>query len=187
GLDSDRTTVLVTGGSLGAARLNAIVPALAEELVAAGGQVLHLTGRGKLENTHSRLAKLPEESRRHYHLREYLPAMAEALAAADVVVSRAGAGMVSELAALGLPAIYVPLPVGNGEQRLNARPVVSAGGGLLVEDRDLTPTLLREQLLPLVQDEAARSAMGRAAARAGITDGAARLADLALAAAEAGR
>ena len=187
GLDAHRTTVLVTGGSLGAARLNAVLPALAEDLIAAGAQVLHLTGRGKLDSAQDLLSQLPEETRRHYHLREYLPQMAEALAAADVVVTRAGAGMVSELAALGLPAIYVPLPVGNGEQRLNARPVVSAGGGLMVEDRHLTPQWLGEHLLPLVRDDHRREAMGADAARAGITDGAARLADLVLATAGTGR
>lgn len=60
-----------------------------------------------------------------------------AFACADLVICRAGAGSVSELAALGLPAIYVPLPIGNGEQRFNAEPVVNAGGGLLVADKDL--------------------------------------------------
>lgn len=186
-LDPDRTTVLVTGGSLGAARLNAVVPPLAEELVDAGAQVLHLTGRGKSGETQYGLDSVPEQTRRHYHLSEYLTQMHEALAAADVVITRAGAGMVSELAALGLPAIYVPLPVGNGEQRLNARPVVSAGGGLIVADQDLTPGWLREHLVPLVCDPQRRQTMGEDAARAGITDGAARLADLVTDAAGAGR
>ena len=62
-----------------------------------------------------------------------------AYAVADLVVCRSGAGSVGELAALGMPAVYVPLPVGNGEQRLNAAAVVEAGGGLLVDDADLTP------------------------------------------------
>ena len=118
--------------------------------------------------------------REHYHVREYLTEMEQALACADLVVSRAGAGMVSELAALGVPAVYVPLPVGNGEQRLNARPVVSAGGGLLVADHELTPDWLRAHLLPLVSDADQRAQMGADAARAGITDAAARLTDLVL-------
>ena len=62
-----------------------------------------------------------------------------AYAAADLVVCRAGANTVTELAAVGLPAVFVPLPIGNGEQALNARPVVDAGGGLLVDDADCTP------------------------------------------------
>ena len=74
-----------------------------------------------------------------YHTAEYLERIDLAFACADLVICRAGAGSVSELAALGLPAIYVPLPIGNGEQRFNAEPVVNAGGGLLVADKDLTP------------------------------------------------
>nr|WP_211218190.1 UDP-N-acetylglucosamine--N-acetylmuramyl-(pentapeptide) pyrophosphoryl-undecaprenol N-acetylglucosamine transferase [Ruania albidiflava] len=180
GLDPDRTTVLVTGGSLGAARLNATVPRLASALVEAGAQVLHLTGKGKSSAVLDLLEAAQPPVREHYHVREYLTEMEQALACADLVVSRAGAGMVSELAALGVPAVYVPLPVGNGEQRLNARPVVSAGGGLLVADHELTPDWLRAHLLPLVSDADQRAQMGADAARAGITDAAARLTDLVL-------
>lgn len=180
GLDPDRTTVLVTGGSLGAARLNATVPVVAAELVEGGAQVLHLTGKSKSTAVLELLETADPQVREHYHVREYLTAMEQALARADVVVSRSGAGTVSELAALGIPAVYVPLPIGNGEQRLNARPVVSAGGGLLVADAELTPDWLRAHLLPLVTDADQRARMGADAARAGITDGAARLADLVL-------
>ena len=62
-----------------------------------------------------------------------------AYAAADLVVARAGANTVCELTAVGLPAVYVPLPIGNGEQRVNAADVVAAGGGVLVDDGDVTP------------------------------------------------
>ena len=68
----------------------------------------------------------------------YLDRMELAYAAADLALCRAGAITCAELAAVGLPAVYVPLPHGNGEQRLNATPVVAAGGGLLVDDADLT-------------------------------------------------
>ena len=176
GLDPDRPTVLVTGGSLGAARLNAAVAAVADDLVAAGAQVLHLTGAGKADAVR---AALPAgDAARHYHVREYLSAMELAYAVTALAVCRSGAATVSELAALGLPAVYVPLPIGNGEQRLNAAPVVSAGGGLLVDDADLTPQWLREHVLPLLADRTRLDAMGRAAAAAGTVDGAARVADL---------
>jgi len=102
-----------------------------------------------------------------------------AYAVADLVVCRSGAATVSELAALGLAAVYVPLPIGNGEQRLNAAPVVTAGGGVLVADADLTPAWLRAEVLPLLADRARLDAMGRAAATAGTLDGSARVADLA--------
>lgn len=179
GLDPERTTLVVTGGSLGALSLNRAMVRVAAELLAAGVQVLHLAGAGKGDEVREAVAPLPGGER--YHVREYLSEMQHALAVADVVVGRAGAGTVSELAALGLPAVYVPLPVGNGEQRLNAAPVVAAGGGLLVADADLTPEWLTEHLFPmLIGDDAAgsRERMGEAAAAVGVRDGAARVADL---------
>ena len=69
----------------------------------------------------------------------YADRMDLAYAAADLVVARAGANTVCELTAVGLPAVYVPLPIGNGEQRFNAADVVAAGGGLLVDDTAFTP------------------------------------------------
>jgi undecaprenyldiphospho-muramoylpentapeptide beta-N-acetylglucosaminyltransferase len=177
GLAPDRPVVLVTGGSLGAAGLNRAVAAIGAELVAAGAQVLHLTGAGKADAVRDLVQNQPQVGA-HYQVREYLAQMEQAYAVAALVVCRSGAGTVSELAALGLPAVYVPLPVGNGEQRLNAAAVVAAGGGLLVDDADLTPAWLRTHLLPLVADPGGRARMGRAAASVGVRDGAARVADL---------
>jgi UDP-N-acetylglucosamine--N-acetylmuramyl-(pentapeptide) pyrophosphoryl-undecaprenol N-acetylglucosamine transferase len=87
------------------------------------------------------------------------------------------------MTAVGLPAVYVPLPIGNGEQRRNAEPVVAAGGGLLVGDTDFSPSWVETTLLPLTADGTRREAMGAAAARLGVRDGAERLADLVRAAA----
>jgi UDP-N-acetylglucosamine--N-acetylmuramyl-(pentapeptide) pyrophosphoryl-undecaprenol N-acetylglucosamine transferase len=177
-LSPGRPTLLVTGGSLGAQRLNETLAASAPALLAAGAQVLHLSGRGKPVD-------LPEASRdtgvpgdRRYVVREYLDRMDLAFAVADLVLCRAGASTVSELTAVGLPAAYVPLPVGNGEQRLNAQPVVDAGGGLLVADSACTPDWVRSQLVPLLDDPAALAAMAAAARAFGIRDGDERLADL---------
>ena len=186
GLDPGRTTVVLTGGSLGAVRLNAVVVQVAADLVAAGVQVLHLTGRGKDSPVREARDALAPVVAAHYHVREYLPEMELALACADLVIARSGAGTVSELAALGIPAVYVPLPVGNGEQRLNATPVVNAGGGVLVDDAELTPAWLRVHVVPLVADRDRLAAMGTRAASVGIRDGAGRLAELVLAAAGAG-
>lgn len=180
GLDPELRTLLVTGGSLGAVSLNAALAAGAADVLGAGAQVLHLTGRGKADAVRDTLAalRLPARTAERYHVREYLDEMQLALAAADLVVCRSGAGTVSELAALGLPAVYVPLPVGNGEQRLNAAAVVAARGGLLVADADLTPAWVRAHVVPLLGDPDRLAAMGRAAATVGVTDGAARVADL---------
>ena len=87
-----------------------------------------------------------------------------AYAAADLVVCRGGASSVTEAAAVGLPGIFVPLPIGNGEQERNARPVVDAGGGLLVDDADLTITWVASTVPGLAVDAARLARMGAAAA-----------------------
>jgi UDP-N-acetylglucosamine--N-acetylmuramyl-(pentapeptide) pyrophosphoryl-undecaprenol N-acetylglucosamine transferase len=160
------------GGSLGAQRLNETVPTIAAELAAAGVQVLHVCGLGK------EFAAPAGGGAGRYVVVPYVDHMDQAYAAADVVVARAGANTVSELTALGLPAVFVPLPIGNGEQRLNALPVVQGGGGLLVDDAALDEDWLRAHLLPLLRDPAAAAAMGAAAATFGRLDADRRLADL---------
>ncbi|TKR23289.1 undecaprenyldiphospho-muramoylpentapeptide beta-N-acetylglucosaminyltransferase, partial [Cellulomonas hominis] len=178
GFDPERVTLLVTGGSLGALSVNRAVAAQARAILATGAEVLHLTGMGKAEEVRSAVRGVPGAER--YHVREYLAEMEQALAVADLVLCRSGAGTVSELAALGIPAVYVPLPVGNGEQRLNAQPVVAEGGGVLVADEALTGEWIAANLLPLLAPEAAdrRREMGEASARVGVPDAAGRVADL---------
>jgi UDP-N-acetylglucosamine--N-acetylmuramyl-(pentapeptide) pyrophosphoryl-undecaprenol N-acetylglucosamine transferase len=105
-----------------------------------------------------------------YVARPFVDRMDLAYAAADFALSRGGMMTCSELAAVGLPAAYVPLPIGNGEQRLNARPVVDAGGGLLVDDAALTPAWLAENVIPLLLDEKRLAEMSAAAERFGIRD-----------------
>jgi UDP-N-acetylglucosamine--N-acetylmuramyl-(pentapeptide) pyrophosphoryl-undecaprenol N-acetylglucosamine transferase len=171
GLQPHRTTLFVTGGSLGAQRLNDTFGEAARALTEAGIQVLHTAGRGKT-------VPFTGEQPPGYLVVEYLDRMDLAYAAADCVVCRSGAGNVSEVTALGLPAAYVPLPIGNGEQRLNAEPVVEAGGGLLIDNQACTADWVRTQLIPLLQDSQRLAAMGKAAADFGIRDADERLADL---------
>ncbi|QIK83311.1 undecaprenyldiphospho-muramoylpentapeptide beta-N-acetylglucosaminyltransferase [Sanguibacter sp. HDW7] len=188
GLDPARTILVVTGGSLGAQSLNAAVAGAAAEIAALGPgrpQVLHLTGRGKDADVRAavRAAGLGDD----YVVAEYLLEMERALAVADLVLCRAGAGTVAELTALGIPAAYVPLPIGNGEQRLNAQPAVDAGGGLLVEDRLLSPAWVGSTLLPLLGDRGRREEMAAAAMRVGRPEATAAVVDLVLAAAGGAR
>ncbi|MFV0463193.1 MAG: undecaprenyldiphospho-muramoylpentapeptide beta-N-acetylglucosaminyltransferase [Nostocoides sp.] len=172
GLSSDWPTVLVFGGSLGAQRLNEAFTAAAGDLQAAGIQVLHIMGRGKL-------GQVPRsDDGPAYVALEYCDRMDLAYAAADLAIARAGAGTVCELAAVGLPAVYVPLPIGNGEQRLNPAEVVAAGGGMLVDDSLVTPMWVRQTVSALMNDPASLAAMAAAAARTGHRDGDERLADL---------
>ncbi|MCU1438038.1 MAG: UDP-N-acetylglucosamine--N-acetylmuramyl-(pentapeptide) pyrophosphoryl-undecaprenol [Naasia sp.] len=173
GLDPDRPVLLATGGSLGARRINATVREAAPAILDAGWSILHLVG-GRSEVTDPGLP--------HYRMLDYSDRMELALAAADFAVSRAGAATVSELAALGIPAAYVPYPVGNGEQRFNARGVVAAGGGLLVEDARFLPGYLTDTVLPILRDPERRAAMAAAAVSTGFRDGADRMVDLLLAA-----
>lgn len=165
GLDPSRQTLLVFGGSLGAQRFNEVVPAVASDLADRGVQVLHVCGAGKMFEAPAAPVTSPA-----YVVQEYVDRMELAYAAADVVVGRAGANTVSEITALGLPAVFVPLPIGNGEQRLNAAPVAAAGGALLIDDAGFDPSWLREQLLPLLADPQRCADMGRAAAGFGRLD-----------------
>lgn len=118
-----------------------------------------------------------------YVVRPYLDRIDLAYAAADLALCRAGAGTVTEMSAVGLPGAYVPLPIGNGEQELNARPVVEAGGGLLVRDPECTAEWVCTQLTPLLVDPERLATMGAAAARLGRRDADERLVDLVLTAA----
>jgi UDP-N-acetylglucosamine--N-acetylmuramyl-(pentapeptide) pyrophosphoryl-undecaprenol N-acetylglucosamine transferase len=110
----------------------------------------------------------------------YLDRMDLAYAAADVAICRSGAMTVAEVSAVGLPAIYVPLPIGNGEQRLNALPVVNAGGGMLVTDAELTPALVAREVAGLLNDPDRLAAMTAAATQAGHPEAARQVAEAAL-------
>jgi UDP-N-acetylglucosamine--N-acetylmuramyl-(pentapeptide) pyrophosphoryl-undecaprenol N-acetylglucosamine transferase len=182
GLSLDGPVLLVTGGSQGARRINAAVAGAAAELAAAGVQVLHVTGPKQVDAVRAELG--PDAPATH-HLLAYVDAMELAYAAADLVLCRAGAMTCAELAAVGLPAVYVPLPIGNGEQALNARPIVDAGGGLLVEDGVLDASWVVGHVLPLLRDSARLAAMGTKAASLGHRDADVALAELVLWAASA--
>jgi UDP-N-acetylglucosamine--N-acetylmuramyl-(pentapeptide) pyrophosphoryl-undecaprenol N-acetylglucosamine transferase len=147
GLDAERPTLLVTGGSQGARRLNRSVSAAHRALADAGVQVLHVTGPA------GEVSVVRQEGDPPYVVVPYVDRMDLAYAAADLVVCRAGANTVTEVAAVGLAAVFVPLPIGNGEQALNARPVVDAGGGLLVSDSALTPEWVAATVPGLVTDD----------------------------------
>ena len=97
-------------------------------------------------------------------MERYVDRMDLAYAAADLTVCRAGANSVTEVAAVGLPAVFVPLPIGNGEQARNARPVVEAGGGLLVDDAAFTTEWASATLPDLATDTERLATMSRAAA-----------------------
>lgn len=166
GLRADAPTLLVFGGSQGAQRLNDALLGAAESLARAGVQVLHATGERNIDAMRARLADRAPEAPPYIAL-PYIERMADAYAAADLAICRAGAMTCAELTAVGLPAVYVPLPIGNGEQRLNAEPVVAAGGGLLVDNAAFDSGWLLAHVPDLIADPHRLAAMSRAAAAFG--------------------
>ncbi|MCW2541320.1 MAG: UDP-N-acetylglucosamine--N-acetylmuramyl-(pentapeptide) pyrophosphoryl-undecaprenol [Frankiales bacterium] len=171
GLRAELPTLLVTGGSQGAQRLNAAVLGAERALADAGIQVLHIAGA---KNPVTPPRRAPGEP--PYLVLPYLEAMADAYAAADLVLCRSGAMTVAELTAVGLPAVYVPLPLRGGEQGRNAEPIVAGGGGMLIADADCTPHRVAAVVCPLLNDADALRQMSANARHAGARDAASVLA-----------
>jgi UDP-N-acetylglucosamine--N-acetylmuramyl-(pentapeptide) pyrophosphoryl-undecaprenol N-acetylglucosamine transferase len=176
GLDADRPVLVVTGGSSGALSINRAIARSLDDLSEAGIQTLHITGRGKavLDVDGGLLAA------DGYRQVEYVDGMENVYAAADVLLARAGAATVSEVAAVGLPAVFVPLPIGNGEQALNAAGLVRNGGALMVQDRTLSPDWIRSSLIPLLTDPGRLAEMSRKSESQGIRNADQLMADLVL-------
>lgn len=168
-LDPKTITLLVTGGSLGARKLNEAIDSSRGLLSAAGIQVLHIIGGN---------SELPELKSAEYVRLKYCDRMDLAILASDFAVSRAGASTVSEFAAVGLPAVYVPYPIGNGEQKLNVAQLVSAGGGLIVDDANFTAEYVASEIVQLMSNSKRLKEMSISAKNCGITDGTQRLLDL---------
>ncbi len=172
GLRPDLPTLLVTGGSQGARRLNQSAAAAADAFAAAGVQVLHIAGPNGEVNP------VPVDGGPAYVVVDFVDRMDLAYSAADAVLCRCGSNTVTEVAGVGLPAVFVPLPIGNGEQAHNAAPVVDAGGALLVADEDLTPRWVRDHLPALLRDPERLAHMGQRASGVIALDGDELLADL---------
>jgi UDP-N-acetylglucosamine--N-acetylmuramyl-(pentapeptide) pyrophosphoryl-undecaprenol N-acetylglucosamine transferase len=161
GLDPNAPVLFVTGGSQGARTLNVAASGAARQLAEAGIGVLHVYGR-KNSVAVQQVPGAPP-----YVTFPYMDRMDLAYAAADLVLCRSGAMTVAEVSALGLPAVYVPLAIGNGEQALNARPMVEAGAALLVPDAELSPATVTDLLIPLLRDPHRLSQMSGAASGSG--------------------
>ena len=165
GLDPDRPTLFVFGASQGARSINLAMAGAAKALTAAGIQVLHIMG------ARNEPVEIPSDLPVPYVTTKFLSEMELGYAAGDLALCRGGAMTCAETAAVGMPAIYVPLPYGNGEQRRNALPVVEAGGGILVDDSELTPAWIEGTVVPLLREPSRVAAMSAAAAAYGRRDG----------------
>lgn len=164
GLQPDGPVLMVTGGSQGARAINGAVSGAADALRKAGVQVLHITGPANVVDLPDGPGSPP------YVVVRYVDEMQYAYAAADFVVCRSGAMTCAELGAVGLPAVYVPLPLRGGEQRLNAEAIAAAGGAVIVDDDDFTPDWVEANLVPIITDPARVERMSAAASRAGARD-----------------
>lgn len=158
GLDGSKPVLLVFGGSLGALRLNEALAGSWADVLASGWQLLHITGER---------SDLVDPEVPGYAMRRYVDRMDLAFALADLIVSRAGSATVSEISALGLPAVYVPYAVGNGEQRLNAGSAVAAGAAILLDDAGFDADVVRDHVIPLLHDPERIRAMAAAAEHVG--------------------
>jgi UDP-N-acetylglucosamine--N-acetylmuramyl-(pentapeptide) pyrophosphoryl-undecaprenol N-acetylglucosamine transferase len=174
GLRPDLPVLLVFGGSQGAKSINRALAGAVGAIRSAGVQILHVTGPKNLSEAQAvdgpLTAGAGQANAVPYVALPYVDRMDLAYAAADFALCRAGAMTCAELTAVGLPAAYVPLPIGNGEQRLNALPIVQRGGGLLVEDAELTADWIKTSLLPVLTNIDQVAGMSEAAAAMGRKD-----------------
>ncbi|MGC0364469.1 UDP-N-acetylglucosamine--N-acetylmuramyl-(pentapeptide) pyrophosphoryl-undecaprenol N-acetylglucosamine transferase [Rhodococcus sp. 27YEA15] len=174
GLPAEGPVLLVFGGSQGAKSLNDAVSGAARQLAEAGISVLHAHGPKNSLTVPQFSDAAP------YVAVPYLSRMDLAYAAADATICRSGAMTVAEVSAVGLPAVYVPLPHGNGEQELNAKPVVAAGGAVLVSDDGLTPDYVADDVVSLLTDSDRLAKMSRGAADVGHRTAASQIAGIVL-------
>lgn len=164
GLEAARKTILVTGGSRGARSLNrATFAALADWLPEF--QVIHLSGQLDWAEAEAARQKLPAELQPFYHAHPFLHEMGLALAAADLVVSRAGASALGEYPLFGLPAVLVPYPYAWRYQKVNADYLVARGAAVRVNDEELN-VKLKDTVRHLLTDENRLRQMRQAASAA---------------------
>lgn len=169
GISQEARVLLVFGGSQGARSINGTVTQCLDTGVFEDVTVLHAVG---MKN------EFPSEPTDHYRPYAYVDRMDLAYAAADFVISRSGAMTVAEISAVGLPACFVPFPIGNGEQSLNALPVVNAQGAVLVRDQEFTADYVANVVMPIMHSPDTLSTMGDQSKSVGRADAASRLADL---------
>ena len=166
-LDPDRRVLLVTGASQGARTINEAMIALAETLDWDGWQILHLAGQADVERVSAAYGQAFRRRHGTARVLAFTDRMGEAMAAADLVISRAGASTLAELLVLGKPSILLPYPYHRDHhQRRNAEVLAEAGAAVLIDDAREVPlnrVRLEAALGPLLKDDAQRDAMARSA------------------------
>lgn len=162
-VDESSTMLLVFGGSLGARHLNQAVTALKDELLSRPDlTIIHSTGKELYDEVVESL-RLTDDQKARWHVMPYIDNMGEALAACDLVLSRAGASSIAEIAALAIPSVLVPYPLATADhQTTNARYLADCGAAVLIGDDQLDTEQFTSTLLGLVDDSGHRHAMQEA-------------------------
>jgi UDP-N-acetylglucosamine--N-acetylmuramyl-(pentapeptide) pyrophosphoryl-undecaprenol N-acetylglucosamine transferase len=167
--------ILIFGGSQGAHAINMAMVEAAPQLAAAGLALTHQTGERDLERVREGYRRAGVAAR----VEAFLYEMDREMTEADIVICRAGATTLSELAAAGRVAILVPLPTATDDhQRKNAEVVARSGGAVVIDQRELTGAKLADAVLALARDPGRRARMAAATRRLARPDAAARIADL---------
>lgn len=184
GMAEGESMLLVFGGSLGARHINEAIAGMKDELLAREGlHVVHITGPKEFERVSAELALTPDEAKR-WHVLGYQDRMGDNLAAADVIVSRAGATSLAEISALAIPALLVPYPHATEDhQTTNARAYVEAGCAYMIPDAELAGDEFGQKLRALLDDGGLRASMTAAARAQKTADAAMILADVVMGAA----
>lgn len=181
-IPEDARMLLVFGGSLGARHINTAMCELKDRLLAIPDlYIVHITGPKELDTVQNALLLTEEEAKR-YQVMGYQDRMGETMAAADLIVSRAGATSLAEISARCIPAILVPFPFATDDhQTTNARAYVEGGAALMVADDKVESEEFAEKLLGLIEDESARKAMSEAAKAFETKDASGKLAEVVMA------
>lgn len=174
GLSPQKKTILITGGSQGASSLNRVVSQLVGKT---GWQFIWQTGRTDFV----RYLPLSRQEESSVYIFDFTERIADFIFASDVVVARAGALTLAEIAALGKPAVLVPYPYATGgHQLLNAKAVASSGGAVVIRDDELSPQLLEETVAGILSDEEKLDSMSEAIRCFAHPDAAERIANIIL-------
>jgi len=177
GLDPSRCTVLVFGGSQGSRAINGhVVDVFADAPEGVDLQVIHITGKNDFSRVGDRYRALGVKAL----VREYMDHIAVAYAAADLVVGRSGAGTVTELGLLGIPAVLIPYPGAKDHQKYNARVLERSGTASIIEEKSLRRDILRDKIFSQLRrdpDGAVRAGNRKKLKDDFVGDGAERLCD----------
>ncbi len=172
-LDPGEKTILIYGGSRGALRLNQVITAyLKDSYLPEGVNLIYVTGDIYYDEVMEEIGKVPAR----VLLYSYLSEMPQALAAADLAVTRSGATTLAEITALGVPAILIPSPnVVDNHQYYNARMLSDRGAAVLIEEKDLDHHRLKEEIDRLIGEPALLGKMSESSKQMGVTDAAEKL------------